>query len=91
MEADIPAHIPERIKMDDEMEERRRLERQAQLQACPVYILDDKLIGTHRGFDLHNTDLEQGQPLTIPARLNMRRDDTFGRLTGSCWQAFGTL
>ena len=79
-EADTPPHIPEGIRIDDEAEERRRLERHAQLQACPVYILDDKLIETHRGFDLHNTDPEQGQPLTIPTRLNMRKDDTFGRL-----------
>lgn len=78
-DADIPSHIPTRIYEDDLAEERKRNERLQHLQACPLLLLTDDIIRQHTGFDLCNIE-PNGQPITTPARLEMRRDDTVGRL-----------
>ena len=79
LDLDIPSHIPSRIYEDDLVEERKRTERLQHLQACPLLLLTDDIIKQHSGFDLCNTE-PNGQPITTPVKLEMRRDDTVGRL-----------
>ena len=85
----VPSHIPERIKQDEELEEKRREERLAALQACQVMVFDDEAIQSHRGYDLFNLEDSEGKPRTGGRILNLRKDDTLDVLYEKVREEFG--
>lgn len=78
-EPDIPPHISESIRREEETERVRREEKQRQQMMVKARIITERHVADHGGYDLFNLD-NRNLALTEHVTHVVRRDETLGKL-----------
>lgn len=77
--SELPAHIGEAIRTEDESERRRRAEKQAALLNLKVHVITEENLGAHSGYDFYNLD-NKNCPLSTPLTLKLPRTESLAEL-----------